>query len=102
MVAHLREDLPILLTNQAATRQITPAARAVQPRKVRCALARDAGWVMVPRMLGSDFAGSARYMMPTMIARTAMITRTDTAIIVPEDRPRAPRPEVTWSSSAAP
>lgn len=43
MVAHLREDLPILLTNQAATRQITPAARAVQPRKVRCALARDAG-----------------------------------------------------------
>jgi len=95
MASHLRGDLPVRLANQAATRQITPTTRAVQPRKVRCALARDAGWVIVPRMLGSDFAGSAKYMMPATIATTAMITRTTTAIMLPRDRPRTPLPELT-------
>jgi hypothetical protein len=33
-------------------------------------------------------AGSVRHMMPAMIARTPMITRTATAVILPGDHPR--------------
>ncbi len=86
---HLGEGLPILLTSPATARQTTPTARAIPARVVRCALARDAGWVMVPRMLGSDLAGSVKYMIAAMIARTAIITRMTTAVILPVDRPRA-------------
>lgn len=60
-----------------------------QPRRLRCALAREAGCVMVPRTLGSDRAGSVRYKMPAMIARTAMITRMTTTASLPADRPLA-------------
>jgi hypothetical protein len=44
---------------------------------------------MVPRMLGSDLAGSVKYMIAAMIARMAMTTKTATAIILPVDRLRA-------------
>ena len=71
-LAHVREPTPVdegprkfssrlsaaPADEPGRTRQITPTAIAVQPRVLRCALARDAGVVMVPRMLGSDFAGS--------------------------------------------
>jgi hypothetical protein len=95
MPFHLGEGLPILLASPAAARQTTPTARAIQALVVRCALALDAGWVMVPRMLGSDLAGSVKYMIAAMIARTAMITRTTTAVILPVDQPRAPLALVT-------
>jgi hypothetical protein len=81
--------LPILLASPAATRQTTPTARVIAPRVVRCAPALDAGWVMVPRMLGSDLAGSVKYMIVAMIATMAMIARMTTAVILPADRPRA-------------
>jgi hypothetical protein len=86
---YLGEDLPGLLTSPATARQITPMARADQPRVERCASALDAGCVTVPSMLGSDLAGSVRYMTPAMIARMAMTARTATTVALPGDQPRA-------------
>jgi hypothetical protein len=85
---HLGERLPVLLASPAAARQTTPTTRATTARVVRCAPALDAGWVMVPRMLGSDLAGSVKYMIAAMIAKTAMIARMAAAAILPVDRPR--------------
>jgi hypothetical protein len=86
---YLGEDLPGLLTSAATARQITPMARADQPRVERCASALDAGCVTVPSMLGSDLAGSVRYMTQAMIARMAMTARTATTVALPGDQPRA-------------
>jgi hypothetical protein len=44
---------------------------------------------MVPRMPGSDLAGSVKYMLAAIIARTAMIARMAAAAILAVDRPRA-------------
>jgi hypothetical protein len=44
---------------------------------------------MVPRMPGSDLAGSVKYMIAAMIARTAMTARMTAAAILPVDRLRA-------------
>lgn len=86
---HLGERLPVLLASPAATRQTTPTTRAATARVVRCAPALDAGWVMVPRTPGSDLAGSVKYMIAAMIAKTAMIAKMAAAAILPVDRPRA-------------
>lgn len=94
-------DLPILLATQAATRQTTPTAMVTPPRRERCALAREAGEVIVPSTLGSDLAGSVKYMMAATIARMAMITRTATAAVLPADPPRAWLAVVTSSSLTA-
>jgi hypothetical protein len=83
---YLGEGLPALLASPAATRQTTPTARATPARVVRCALALDAGWVIVPRTLGSDLAGSVKYMIAAMIASTAMTARMTMATILPADR----------------
>src|ERR1700756_4447954 len=63
--------------------------RATAPRRLRCALALDAGLVIVPRTLGSDLAGSVKYRMPAMIARMPMIAITATMVILPGDQPGA-------------
>jgi hypothetical protein len=83
-------DLRILVVNPAAARKITPTTMATMPLVERWALAREAGEVMVPRTLGSDLAGSAKYKMPAMIARTAMIARMATVAILAGDEPDEP------------
>lgn len=88
------EDLPSLLVTPAATRRTTPTTSETMPRVERCAAALDAGEVIAPRKLGSDLAGSVKYMMPAMIARTPMIARMTTAVNLPADLPCATLAEV--------
>jgi hypothetical protein len=52
-------------------------------------VALEAGEVMAPRKPGSDLAGSVKYKMAAMIAKTAMIARTTTAVNLPADLPCA-------------
>src|SRR5215470_114914 len=55
--------LLLRLTKKAATRQITATTMAPAPRSERVALARASeagGWVILPRKLGNECAGSMK------------------------------------------